>query len=114
MGDVRDIMNVIQKASFKGNCIWENEKGFIMFYEGVSKEDGKHRIMVAESEDGQVWKKSTVALHPGADGDWDSGGVSLVRRRNYLPFECNTTFQFLCFCIVHCLPIYLYRYLLVY
>lgn len=67
--------NVVQNASF-GNGVWKNKDGWIMLYEGVSKEDGKHRIMIAESEDGRVWEKKGVALDVGDSNDaWDVAGV---------------------------------------
>ena len=49
--------------------------GWLMFYEGVSKLDGKHRILVAESEDGYNWQKYGVALDVGDSNAWDCGGV---------------------------------------
>ena len=31
--------------------------------------------MMAESEDGETWKKSGLALDVGGEGSWDFGGV---------------------------------------
>lgn len=55
---------------------WSESAGFTMFYEGVSSEDNKHRIMKATSKDGFTWEKAGVALDIGADPEcWDHGGV---------------------------------------
>lgn len=68
--------NVIRKAEYDEDTeTWKNAKGWIMLYEGVSKEDGKHRIMAAESDNLRDWKKLGVALNVGEDGSWDSEGV---------------------------------------
>ena len=53
----------------------EATNGWLMFYEGVSKADGKHRILVAESNDGFEWRKFGVALDIGDSDAWDSKGV---------------------------------------
>ncbi|KAI2491259.1 methyltransferase [Fragilaria crotonensis] len=67
--------NVLQKASYQDG-VWKTEDGWIMLYEGVSKEDGKHRILMAESKDGRTWEKKGLAFDTGASDDaWDSGGV---------------------------------------
>ena len=67
--------NVLQKASFEDGA-WKNEDGWVMLYEGVSKEDGKHRIMMAESEDGRSWEKRGIAFNAGESEEaWDFGGV---------------------------------------
>mmetsp|Transcript_12177 Transcript_12177/g.22815 ORF Transcript_12177/g.22815 Transcript_12177/m.22815 type:complete len:458 (-) Transcript_12177:85-1458(-) len=67
--------SVIRKAIYTDDGTWENDKGWYMFYEGVSLEDGKHRIMAAESDDLRKWKKLGVILDVGEDGSWDFGGV---------------------------------------
>lgn len=67
--------NVVPRASYE-NGVWKSEIGWIMFYEGVSKEDGKHRIMMAESEDGRKWKKMGSVFEAGETEEaWDCGGV---------------------------------------
>ena len=56
--------------------IWKTADGFVMYYEGVSKEDGKHRIMAAESKDGRNWNKLGMVLDVGEGEDsWDCNGV---------------------------------------
>jgi len=69
--------NVIRNAVFdeeKGE--WEETKGWTMFYEGVSKKDGKHRILTAESFDGRKWEKKGLTLDIGkGDEAWDCNGV---------------------------------------
>mmetsp|Transcript_9894 Transcript_9894/g.15226 ORF Transcript_9894/g.15226 Transcript_9894/m.15226 type:complete len:456 (-) Transcript_9894:51-1418(-) len=68
--------NVIKKASYNEETgVWTDEKGFIMYYEGVSKKDNNHRVMAAESDDGRTWKKLGVAFDVGGDGAWDCAGV---------------------------------------
>jgi len=68
--------NVIRQATYnKETSVWSEDAGWIMFYEGVSKEDNKHRVMAAESKDGLEWKKLGVAFDIGEDGAWDSAGV---------------------------------------
>jgi predicted GH43/DUF377 family glycosyl hydrolase len=67
--------NVVRKANYINDGRWENAKGWIMFYEGVSMKDGKHRIMAAESEDLRQWKKLGVVFDVGEKGSWDFGGV---------------------------------------
>ena len=68
---------VIQKAEFNEESnSWESLDGWTMYYEGVAKEDGKHRIMMAESENGRTWEKRGVVLDVGASEDvWDCMGV---------------------------------------
>lgn len=70
--------NVVRNQVFdveKG--MWEDRPGWTMYYEGVSKEDGKHRVMAAESPDGREWKKLGVVLDIGDEerGGWDFDGV---------------------------------------
>lgn len=54
---------------------WKDAPGFTMFYEGVSEEDNKHRIMQAASVDGKTWIKMGLAFDVGKEGAWDSEGV---------------------------------------
>ena len=69
--------NVLQKADYnKDTREWTEKDGWIMFYEGVSHKDNKHRILLAESDDGKTWRKMGLALDVGASGEtWDSEGV---------------------------------------
>lgn len=69
--------NVVRKATLDAEGFWkENENGWIMFYEGVSSEDGKHRILAAESDDLSNWKKIGLVLDVGESGEaWDAKGV---------------------------------------
>ncbi|KAG7349795.1 hypothetical protein IV203_012392 [Nitzschia inconspicua] len=68
--------NVVQNAVYDPvECRWSDAPGYTMYYEGVSKADNKHRIMVAESDDGRTWNKKGVVLDVGDDGLWDSDGV---------------------------------------
>lgn len=68
--------NVVRKAVYDEDAgTWENSDGWIMLYEGVSADDGKHRIMAAESDDLRNWTKLGVALDVGDDEAWDSDGV---------------------------------------
>lgn len=47
-----------------------------MYYEGVSSEDNKHRILQAESDDGFTWTKKGILLDVGVgDEAWDCNGV---------------------------------------
>lgn len=54
---------------------WSDSPGYMMLYEGVSKEDNKHRIMMAESRDGKAWTKKGVVFDVGGDDAWDAEGV---------------------------------------
>jgi hypothetical protein len=55
---------------------WTEKYSWTMYYEGVSPNDNKHRVMVATSRDSKTWTKQGVALDVGADSDaWDFGGV---------------------------------------
>lgn len=69
--------NVIQNAEFNEETkSWENVSGWTMYYEGVSKEDGKHRVLMAVSADGVTWEKRGVALDVGESQEaWDCMGV---------------------------------------
>ncbi|KAL7567970.1 hypothetical protein ACA910_019678 [Epithemia clementina (nom. ined.)] len=68
---------VIQNAIYSSDAgSWKNSKGWAMFYEGVSEEDGKHRILQATSQDGAKWTKTGVAFDIDSEEDgWDHGGV---------------------------------------
>ena len=67
--------HVMQMAAFQGGD-WKVEDGWLMLYEGVSDVDGRHRIMLAESQDGRQWVKKGVAFDTGATEEaWDYGGV---------------------------------------
>jgi len=71
--------NIIKEAVYDEKTgEWANKVGggWIMFYEGISKEDGKHRIMRAEREDGSTtWKKTGMVFDVGGDDTWDCDGV---------------------------------------
>lgn len=69
--------NVIQKATLNEEGFWEEEDdGWVMFYEGVSSEDGKHRILAAESSDLKTWTKTGLVMDVGEGDDaWDAQGV---------------------------------------
>ena len=68
--------NVIRKATLNEEGFWEEEKGWMMFYEGVSSEDGKHRILAAESDDLKTWNKLGLVMNCGdSDEAWDASGV---------------------------------------
>jgi len=69
--------NVIKKATLNEEGFWEEEgNGWIMFYEGVSSEDGKHRILAAESDDLKSWTKKGLVMDVGEGDDaWDAQGV---------------------------------------
>ena len=69
--------NVVRKATLNEEGFWEeNDNSWIMFYEGVSSEDGKHRILAAESTDLKTWKKIGLVLDVGEDETaWDCNGV---------------------------------------
>lgn len=68
---------VIRNAEFdEESSTWKNTAGWTMYYEGVSKEDNKHRIMMAVSDDGIEWEKRGLAVDVGESEDtWDYGGV---------------------------------------
>ena len=68
--------NIVRKAKYNDeDGTWTNENSWIMLYEGVSREDGKHRVMAAESDDLRNWSKLGIALDVGGEGEWDSEGV---------------------------------------
>lgn len=67
---------VVRDAKFE-NGSWKELTSWTMFYEGVSPDDNKHRILSATSKDGRKWTKTGLALDLGTDDDaWDCGGVS--------------------------------------
>ena len=65
---------VVKDADFDGEN-WTECTSVTMYYEGVSKEDNKHRIMKATSEDGKTFTKEGVAFDIGSVGAWDAEGV---------------------------------------
>lgn len=67
--------SVLGKAKYTEDGNWESTDGWIMLYEGVSSNDGKHRIMAAESNDLRNWSKCGVVLDVGNEGSWDCNGV---------------------------------------
>jgi len=69
--------SVIRDAAFdESTQTWNDLDSWTMYYEGVSPEDGKHRIMAATSMDHRNWTKIGVVLDVGAEEDaWDVGGV---------------------------------------
>ena len=68
--------SVNRKAKYNEETeTWDFVNGYTMLYEGVSMEDNKHRIMMAESEDGRNWVKTGVALDVGSGASWDCEGV---------------------------------------
>ena len=68
---------VVRDAVFDtANREWKDLDQWKLYYEGVA-EDGKHRILMAESSNGEKWEKAgIIALDVGADEDWDCAGVS--------------------------------------
>lgn len=68
---------VVRNAVYnEESSTWTNTEGWTMYYEGVSKEDDKHRIMMAESKDGVKWEKHGLALDVGnTEESWDFMGV---------------------------------------
>jgi predicted GH43/DUF377 family glycosyl hydrolase len=69
--------NVFKMATLNAMGLWEDDDNtWIMFYEGVSSEDGKHRILSAESNDLKSWRKTGLVLDVGVgDNAWDARGV---------------------------------------
>jgi hypothetical protein len=41
---VPGVHTIVKNAKYNENGTWENTVGWLMFYEGVSLEDGKHRV----------------------------------------------------------------------
>ena len=82
-GGGRARCNVVRRATHNENDgLWEEMEGnnsWMMFYEGVSIEDGRHRILAAESDDLRTWRKLGLALDVGGrrragGGDGEGGG----------------------------------------
>lgn len=68
--------NVARNSVFNEETgTWDFLNGYTMYYEGVSPEDNKHRIMMAKSEDGRKWTKTGVAMDVGSGDAWDCEGV---------------------------------------
>jgi hypothetical protein len=69
--------HIVRGAKFDEDLdMWEETDSWTMYYEGVSVEDGKHRIMMAQSDDLREWTKIGMALDVGEPGDaWDTAGV---------------------------------------
>ena len=68
--------HIVRNAVFDPNeAQWSDAAGYTMYYEGVSKKDNKHRIMMATSDDGRKWTKNGVVMDVGDDGLWDCDGV---------------------------------------
>jgi hypothetical protein len=58
--------NVVRNASYnEETATWKDIDGYTMYYEGTSKEDGKHRIMMAQGMDGRKWTKQGVVVDVG-------------------------------------------------
>jgi len=72
---------VVENQVYNESGRWTKANGYTMFYEGVGN-DNKHRIMKAESSDGETWTKSGLVLDVGEENSWDVGGVgspSMIR-----------------------------------
>jgi len=79
--------NVVRNASYNTvDKTWSDEPGYIMYYEGVSTQDNKHRILSAHSSDGRIWNKTNKdgpvldigTTYDNSDDDtdtWDCDGV---------------------------------------
>ena len=83
---------VVANADYNADTgTWKTSKGWTMYYEGVSAEDKKHRILQATSPDGAKWTKTGIALDIGASSDaWDHGGVSSPHIIRYVLFQRKT------------------------
>jgi hypothetical protein len=70
---------VVRDATYDVDSVtWKQDAtGWTMYYEGVSLQDKKHRILKATSKDLATWTKTgTVALDVGhGDDAWDAYGV---------------------------------------
>jgi hypothetical protein len=68
---------VIRDADFDPSTgAWKEKNSWTMYYEGVSPDDSKHRVMMATSTDTVRWTKQGVALDIGDGPDaWDFAGV---------------------------------------
>ena len=80
--------NVVRNASYDADtATWKDVEGYTMYYEGVSREDNKHRVMMAESVDGHKWEKKGVILEVGeGDDTWDFGGVGSPHVLRYVSY----------------------------
>jgi predicted GH43/DUF377 family glycosyl hydrolase len=68
---------VIPDAEWDGEQWVEKPNSWKMYYEGVSPEDDKHRILLAVSRDARQWNKVGLALDVGShEHAFDSHGVS--------------------------------------
>eukprot|EP00751_Fragilariopsis_kerguelensis_P036530 CAMPEP_0170954814 /NCGR_PEP_ID=MMETSP0735-20130129/32777_1 /TAXON_ID=186038 /ORGANISM="Fragilariopsis kerguelensis, Strain L26-C5" /LENGTH=523 /DNA_ID=CAMNT_0011366505 /DNA_START=66 /DNA_END=1637 /DNA_ORIENTATION=- len=73
--------NVVRNASYDKNTqTWYDEPGYIMYYEGVSTQDQKHRILSATSSDGRSWTKTNdngpvLDIGDNDEETWDCDGV---------------------------------------
>jgi hypothetical protein len=68
--------HIIRDAAFDDDSsTWEEINSWTMYYEGVSAEDGKHRIMTAQSTNLRKWTKLGLALNVGEETAWDFAGV---------------------------------------
>lgn len=68
--------NVVRNAFFdEDEQTWKDAPGYTMLYEGVSSQDNKHRILMADSMDGRTWNKKGVVLDLGESQSWDCDGV---------------------------------------
>lgn len=61
-------------ADFDG-IEWKEKDSWRMYYEGVSRDDAKHRIMMATSKNGKTWTKVGLAFDVGEPESWDCEGV---------------------------------------
>jgi len=73
--------NVVRNATYDKNTqTWNEEPGYIMYYEGVSTTDQKHRILSATSSDGRSWTKTNdkgpvLDIGDADEETWDCDGV---------------------------------------
>ena len=65
---------VLRDAEWDGSN-WKELSTWTMYYEGVSKDDNKHRVMMAKSRDGKTWEKAGLVFDVGSADSWDSEGV---------------------------------------
>jgi len=66
----------VQRAAVYQDGEWISQDGYEMYYEGISPNDKKHRILYATSKDGIEWERHGVVWNVGEDkDDWDVGGV---------------------------------------
>ena len=78
---------VFRNAAYEESTgTWSDAPGYKMLYEGVSPDDNKHRIMMAESANGRTWTKKGVVFDVGDDGAWDSNGVGSPHILRYVGY----------------------------